>query len=108
MWILSLKPSVVRQPTAFKFQKPSVMGKPTLFSDSLKKKDFPKSRSVPTTNAKKDLSKPVTAQILAANEKEKPVEGLKENMSCGMERNGNGRMRNEKCTKKTFQMKNAL
>ncbi|GJV90499.1 hypothetical protein Tco_1538312 [Tanacetum coccineum] len=58
------KPSVVRQPNAFKFQKPSVLGKPIPFSNSLEKKDFSKSRSVPTTYLKKDLSKPITTQIL--------------------------------------------
>ncbi|GKB26065.1 hypothetical protein Tco_0865466 [Tanacetum coccineum] len=58
------KPSVVRQPNAFRFQKSSVMGKPSPFANSLERQFFPKSRFVPTTHEKKDLSKPVTPQIL--------------------------------------------
>ncbi|GJV79299.1 retrovirus-related pol polyprotein from transposon TNT 1-94 [Tanacetum coccineum] len=49
--------SVIRQPNAFKSQRQSVLGKPATFSDSLAKKDF----------SKKDLSKPVTTQILPQN-----------------------------------------
>nr|GFC66114.1 hypothetical protein [Tanacetum cinerariifolium] len=41
------KSSVIRQPNAFKSQRPSILGKPTVFSDSLEKKDFSKSKSVP-------------------------------------------------------------
>nr|GEY48471.1 hypothetical protein [Tanacetum cinerariifolium] len=37
------KPSVIRQPNAFKSQRPSISGKPTIFSDSLERKDFSKS-----------------------------------------------------------------
>nr|GEX26680.1 hypothetical protein [Tanacetum cinerariifolium] len=33
----------IRQPNAFKSQRPSVLGKPTIFSDSLERKDFSKS-----------------------------------------------------------------
>ncbi|GKF27974.1 hypothetical protein Tco_0094316, partial [Tanacetum coccineum] len=36
------KPSVIRQPNAQRIPKPSVLGKPTLFSDSLKRKSFSK------------------------------------------------------------------
>ncbi|GKE54260.1 hypothetical protein Tco_1489416 [Tanacetum coccineum] len=36
------KSSAIRQPNAFKSQRQSVLGKPTIFSDSLKKKDFSK------------------------------------------------------------------
>nr|GEX62309.1 hypothetical protein [Tanacetum cinerariifolium] len=43
------KSSVVRQPNAFKSQRQSVLGKPSIFSNSLEKNDF---------------SKPVTTQIL--------------------------------------------
>ncbi|GKB78710.1 hypothetical protein Tco_0945605 [Tanacetum coccineum] len=63
-----VKPLVIRQPNAIKFQKPSVSGKPTPFSNSVKKKDFSTSRSVPTTYVKKDLSKSVTPQILSEKE----------------------------------------
>nr|GEZ98846.1 hypothetical protein [Tanacetum cinerariifolium] len=38
-----VKSSVIRHPNAFKSQRPSVLGKPTIFSDSLERKDFSKS-----------------------------------------------------------------
>nr|GEW81226.1 putative reverse transcriptase domain-containing protein [Tanacetum cinerariifolium] len=41
-----------------------ILGKPTPFSDSLERKYFPKTRSVPKTNVSEGLSKPVTAQTL--------------------------------------------
>ncbi|GKC75228.1 hypothetical protein Tco_1126002 [Tanacetum coccineum] len=44
------KPSVVRQPNAQRIPKPSVLGKPTLFSDSLERKYFAKKKSVLKTN----------------------------------------------------------
>ncbi|GJX51736.1 hypothetical protein Tco_0278581 [Tanacetum coccineum] len=53
------KQLVGRQPNAFKFQKSSVMGKPSLFLNSLERYFFPKSRFAPKTNVK-DLSEPVT------------------------------------------------
>nr|GEZ38882.1 hypothetical protein [Tanacetum cinerariifolium] len=37
------KSSVIRQLNAFKSQRPSILGKPTIFSDSLERKDFSKS-----------------------------------------------------------------
>nr|GEU75543.1 hypothetical protein [Tanacetum cinerariifolium] len=58
------RPSVVRQPNAQRIPKPSVLGKPTPFSDSLERKYFPKTMSVPKTNVSEALSKPVTAQTL--------------------------------------------
>nr|GEV14863.1 hypothetical protein [Tanacetum cinerariifolium] len=60
---------VIRQPNAFKSQRPSILGKPTIFSDSLEKKDFSKSKSVTKNNVSNDFSKPVTAQILPSNKK---------------------------------------
>nr|GEX72993.1 retrovirus-related Pol polyprotein from transposon TNT 1-94 [Tanacetum cinerariifolium] len=39
------KSSVIRQTNAFKSQRPSILGKPTIFSDSLKRKNFSKSKS---------------------------------------------------------------
>nr|GEV09718.1 hypothetical protein [Tanacetum cinerariifolium] len=63
------KSSVIQQPNAFKSQRPSILGKPTIFSDSLKRKDFSKSKSVTKTNVSNDFSKPVTAQILPPNKK---------------------------------------
>nr|GEX17061.1 hypothetical protein [Tanacetum cinerariifolium] len=63
------KSSVIRQPNAFKSQRPSILGKPTIFSDSLKRKDFSKSKSVFKNNESNDYLKPVTAQILPPNKK---------------------------------------
>ncbi|GJZ09885.1 retrovirus-related pol polyprotein from transposon TNT 1-94 [Tanacetum coccineum] len=61
------KSSIIRQSNAFKSQRQSVLGKPTIFSDSLEKKDFSKSKSVTKNNVSNDFSKPVTAQILPQN-----------------------------------------
>ncbi|GJT44156.1 retrovirus-related pol polyprotein from transposon TNT 1-94 [Tanacetum coccineum] len=58
------KPSVVRQPNAQRIPKPSVLGKPAPFSDSLERKNFAKTKSVPKTNVSEGLSKPVTTQNL--------------------------------------------
>ncbi|GJY34241.1 retrovirus-related pol polyprotein from transposon TNT 1-94 [Tanacetum coccineum] len=58
------KPSVIRQPNAFKSQRQSILGKPATFSDSLAKTDFSKSKSVTKNNVSNDNSKLVTAQIL--------------------------------------------
>nr|GEY27714.1 hypothetical protein [Tanacetum cinerariifolium] len=45
------KSSVIRQPNAFKSQRPTILGKPTIFSDSLERKDFSKSNlKVKTSN----------------------------------------------------------
>ncbi|GJT31215.1 retrovirus-related pol polyprotein from transposon TNT 1-94, partial [Tanacetum coccineum] len=61
------KSSVIRQPNAFKSQRQSVLGKPAIFSDSLEKKDFSKSKSVTKNNVTNDFLKLVTAQILPQN-----------------------------------------
>ncbi|GJW98092.1 retrovirus-related pol polyprotein from transposon TNT 1-94 [Tanacetum coccineum] len=58
------KPSVVRQPNAQRIPKPSVLGKPAPFSDSLERKSFSQTKSVPKTNVSGGLSKLVTTQIL--------------------------------------------
>ncbi|GKB21882.1 retrovirus-related pol polyprotein from transposon TNT 1-94, partial [Tanacetum coccineum] len=58
------KPSVVRKLNAQRIPKPSVLGKPTPFSDSLERKYFPKKKSVSKTNESEGLSKPVTPQNL--------------------------------------------
>nr|GEU81842.1 putative ribonuclease H-like domain-containing protein [Tanacetum cinerariifolium] len=63
------KSSVIRQPNAFKSQRPSVLGKPTTFSNSFERKDFSKSKSVTQNNVSNDFSKPVTAQTLPPNKK---------------------------------------
>ncbi|GKA30885.1 hypothetical protein Tco_0717190 [Tanacetum coccineum] len=58
------KPSVVLQPNAQRIPKPSVLGKPTPFSDSLERKSFKPTKLVTKTNVSEGLSKPVTTQIL--------------------------------------------
>ncbi|GJZ06221.1 hypothetical protein Tco_0540014 [Tanacetum coccineum] len=58
------KPSVVRQPNAQRIPKPSVLGKPAPFSDSLERKSFLQTKSVPKTNVSESLSKPIITQIL--------------------------------------------
>nr|GEY10453.1 hypothetical protein [Tanacetum cinerariifolium] len=63
------KSSVIRQPNAFKSERPSILGKPTILSDSLERKDFSKSKSVTKNNVSNDFSKPVTTQILPTNKK---------------------------------------
>ncbi|GJZ95974.1 hypothetical protein Tco_0668308, partial [Tanacetum coccineum] len=63
------KPSVIRQPNAFKRQRQSILGKPATFLDSLAKTDFSKSKSVTTNNVSNDFSNPVTALILPQNVK---------------------------------------
>ncbi|GJY41778.1 hypothetical protein Tco_0429048 [Tanacetum coccineum] len=49
------KPSVVQQPNSQRIPKPLVLGKPTPFSDSLEKKSFSKTKSVPKTNVSKGM-----------------------------------------------------
>nr|GEZ51765.1 retrovirus-related Pol polyprotein from transposon TNT 1-94 [Tanacetum cinerariifolium] len=63
------KSLVIRQPNAFKSQRPSVLGKLTTFSNSFLRKDFSKSKSVTQNNVSNDFSKPVTAQTLPPNKK---------------------------------------
>ncbi|GJU87181.1 hypothetical protein Tco_1294727 [Tanacetum coccineum] len=58
------KPSVVRQPNAQRIPKPSVLGKPAPFSNSLERTNFAKKKSVSKTNESYGLSKPVTPQNL--------------------------------------------
>nr|GEX21536.1 integrase, catalytic region, zinc finger, CCHC-type, peptidase aspartic, catalytic [Tanacetum cinerariifolium] len=58
------RPSVVRQPNAQRIPKPSVLGKPTPFSNSLDTIYFQKTESVPKANVFEGLSKPVTAHTL--------------------------------------------
>ncbi|GKB76262.1 retrovirus-related pol polyprotein from transposon TNT 1-94 [Tanacetum coccineum] len=58
------KPFVVRQSNAQSIPKPLVLGKPTPFSDSLERKSYLKTKSIPKTNVSEGLSKPVTTQIL--------------------------------------------
>nr|GEW31032.1 hypothetical protein [Tanacetum cinerariifolium] len=60
---------IIQQPDAFKSQRPSVLGKPTTFSNSFKRKDFLKSKLVTQNIMSNDFSKPVTAQTLPPNKK---------------------------------------
>nr|GFA16427.1 hypothetical protein [Tanacetum cinerariifolium] len=55
---------VVQQPNAQRIPKPSVLGKPTPFSDSLERRYFPKTKSVSKANVLEGLLKSVTAQTL--------------------------------------------
>nr|GFB55823.1 integrase, catalytic region, zinc finger, CCHC-type, peptidase aspartic, catalytic [Tanacetum cinerariifolium] len=63
------KSSVIRQSNAFKSQTPSVLGKPTNFSNSFVRKDFSKLKSVTQNSVSNDFSKPVTVQTLPPNKK---------------------------------------
>ncbi|GJU75988.1 retrovirus-related pol polyprotein from transposon TNT 1-94 [Tanacetum coccineum] len=58
------KPSVVQQPNDQRIPKPSVLGKPAPFSNSLERTNFAKKKSVSKTNESYGLSKPVTPQNL--------------------------------------------
>nr|GEU41493.1 hypothetical protein [Tanacetum cinerariifolium] len=58
------RPSVARQPNAQRIPKPSVLGKPIPFLNSLDIIYFQKTRSVSKANMSEGLSKPVTAQTL--------------------------------------------
>nr|GEU88414.1 hypothetical protein [Tanacetum cinerariifolium] len=58
------RPSIVRQLNAQGIPKPSVLGKSTPFSDSLKRRYFLKTKSISKANVLEGLSKPVTAQTL--------------------------------------------
>nr|GFC67312.1 hypothetical protein [Tanacetum cinerariifolium] len=61
--------SVIRQPNAFKSQRPSVLGKPTTFSNSFVRKDFSNSTFVTQTHVSNDFSKLLTAQTLPMDKK---------------------------------------
>nr|GEU95832.1 hypothetical protein [Tanacetum cinerariifolium] len=63
------KSSVIRQPNAFKSPRPSVLGKPTTFSNSFIRNDFTKSTSVTKNHVSNDFSKPVPVQTLPATKK---------------------------------------
>nr|GEX26288.1 retrovirus-related Pol polyprotein from transposon TNT 1-94 [Tanacetum cinerariifolium] len=58
------KPSIVRQPNAQWIPKPSVLGKPAPFLNSLERRYFLKTKLVLKTNVSEGLSKPVTTQTL--------------------------------------------
>ena len=58
------KPSIVRQPNAQRFPKPSVLGKPTPFSNSPRVRFLSKNESVDKTNVSDGSSKQIPTQIL--------------------------------------------
>nr|GFA07703.1 Gag-Pol polyprotein [Tanacetum cinerariifolium] len=64
------KPFVVRQPNAQRIPKPSVLGKSAPFSDSLERKYFSKTKSVPKIGVSEGLLKPVTTQNLPQTAKQ--------------------------------------
>nr|GEX60882.1 retrovirus-related Pol polyprotein from transposon TNT 1-94 [Tanacetum cinerariifolium] len=68
------RPFVVRQPNAQRIPKPSVLGKPTPFSNSLDRIYFQKTKSVSKTNVSEGLSKQVTAQTLPQTAKKAIVQ----------------------------------
>ncbi|GJV46211.1 hypothetical protein Tco_1430747 [Tanacetum coccineum] len=67
------KPSVVRQPNAQRIPKPSVLGKPTPFSNSPEMRSFQTKQSVNKTNVSDGSSKQVTQQNLPQNRKQAKI-----------------------------------
>ncbi|GKA06944.1 hypothetical protein Tco_0686168 [Tanacetum coccineum] len=67
------KPSVVRQPNAQRILKPSVLGKPTPFSNSPEMRSFQTKQSVNKTNVSDGSSKQVTQQNLPQNRKQAEI-----------------------------------
>ncbi|GKD68377.1 hypothetical protein Tco_1322467 [Tanacetum coccineum] len=70
------KPSVVRQPNAQRIPKPSVLGKLTPFLDSLERKHFSKTKSVPKTNVSEGVIHKTTVsrpQLRSTQMKDKVV-----------------------------------
>nr|GEW51551.1 hypothetical protein [Tanacetum cinerariifolium] len=63
------KSSVVREPNAFKSERSSIFGKPTILSNSLARKDFLTSKFVTKNDVSIDFSKQVTTQILPSDKK---------------------------------------
>ncbi|GJV13391.1 hypothetical protein Tco_1354932 [Tanacetum coccineum] len=67
------KPSVVRQPNAQRIPKPSVLGKPTPFSNSPEMRSFQTKQSVNKTNVSDGLFKQVTQQNFPQNRKQAEI-----------------------------------
>ncbi|GKA46899.1 retrovirus-related pol polyprotein from transposon TNT 1-94 [Tanacetum coccineum] len=67
------KPSVVRQPNAQRIPKPSVLGKPTPFSNSPEMRSFQTNQSVNKTNVSDGLFNQVTQQNLPQNRKQAEI-----------------------------------
>ncbi|GJZ12058.1 hypothetical protein Tco_0546817 [Tanacetum coccineum] len=67
------KPSVVRQPNAQRIPKPSVLGKPTPFSNSPEMRSFQTNQSVNKTSVSDGLFNQVTQQNLPQNRKQAEI-----------------------------------
>ncbi|GJW18772.1 retrovirus-related pol polyprotein from transposon TNT 1-94 [Tanacetum coccineum] len=67
------KPSIVRQPNAQRIPKPSVLGKPTPFSNSPEMRSFQTNQSVNKTNVSNGLFNQVTQQNLPQNRKQAEI-----------------------------------
>ncbi|GKF14302.1 hypothetical protein Tco_0055764 [Tanacetum coccineum] len=67
------KPSVVRQPNAQRIPKPSVLGKPTPFSNSPEMRSFQMKQSVNKTNVSDGLFNQVTLHNLPQNRKQAKI-----------------------------------
>ncbi|GKB22792.1 hypothetical protein Tco_0862193 [Tanacetum coccineum] len=76
------KPSVVRQPNAQRIPKPSVLGKPTPFSNSPEMRSFQTKQSVNKTNVSDGLFKPVTQQNLPQNRKQAEIHLNRPQLKC--------------------------
>ncbi|GJS41746.1 hypothetical protein Tco_0566789 [Tanacetum coccineum] len=87
------KPSVVRQPNAQRIPKPSVLGKPTPFSNSPKMRSFQTKQSVNKTNVSDSLSKQVTQQNLPQNRKQTEIH--MNTLTPGMYRNATSTTQNK-------------
>nr|GEY76112.1 integrase, catalytic region, zinc finger, CCHC-type, peptidase aspartic, catalytic [Tanacetum cinerariifolium] len=70
------KLKVIRQPNAFKSQRPSILEKPTIFSNSLERKDCSKSKSYsPTSVSRPHLkSNQIKDRVMLNNSQEKKLE----------------------------------
>ncbi|GJZ82710.1 hypothetical protein Tco_0647883 [Tanacetum coccineum] len=84
------KPSVVRQPNAQRIPKPSVLGKPTPFSNSPEMRSFQTKQSVNKTNVSDGSSKQVTQQNLPQNRKQAEIHtntltpGMSKSLTCSI------------------------
>ncbi|GJS04562.1 hypothetical protein Tco_0321070 [Tanacetum coccineum] len=80
------KPSVVRQPNAQRIPKPSVLGKPTPFSNSPEMRSFQTNQSVNKTNVSDGLFNQVTQQNLPQNRKQAEIHSNKAKKSAQLQK----------------------
>ncbi|GJY63097.1 hypothetical protein Tco_0464557 [Tanacetum coccineum] len=92
------KPFVVRQPNALRIPKPSVLGKLTIFSDSLERKSFSKTKSVTKTNVPEGLLKSATTQNLhqTASQAVRNTNVIKPGMETDIQEKDKNRSQNDK------------